>query len=1105
MRFLQKGILIFAVCFALLCASAAAALLLVDSRELKLKVTSELSQRLSAQVGIGGIAIRLFDLPHLELRDCTLVFKNGSRIVIPRARIYPGLASLLTGEPVSGTVELDGPDLKIQLPAQNAPASPAPPPDVLQQQAARVLADTMSKLPAGRLSVANGTASFSLPGRPSVLTVHAVSAELVAAPQALAISIGGESRLWSLLKVQAQCTRTTDADSEFPVRCRIGADLGNIDIETIRQTASELSGNAAMINALTGNVRSGKISRFSGRLELPATPEAIKSGALSCEADLEEFSLKLPGAYRDMTGLSGHIQIGGGRIEATRLQGRMGGSRIDNATVRFDLLRGSAPDLISAGVTLDLSALPDLLRLLPPGSLAEELCRIEAPRGQARGAFSLAWENGAYGLDIRIDGLELDAQYRGFPMPIAVEAGSCHFRAPLLALSHLRGTVGSAVLPDISAQFSLTPDAWFSIEAQGASLDIRELRGILNSFSPTRDFLEKLQRAEGKLRVDRLSMEGPIKAPRLWAYSATGQAQDISAAYAGLEGSIECRAAALSVTQSSLSLSGARAAFLDSRLEGSITIHDYLDGISKIELSGAGSLGRGLMDTLYSGLELPVLLKLRSPAVFPQLQLSWNRGKSTSFSGDFVFEKTVRAGITLHAVQHGFFINRLTLRDPVSSCSARLGLHRNSLAVGFAGELHKQTLDRVLADNRFMQGWARGDFTADLNLAAPLASTASGSMEWENIGFPGSEQLPVTIDKGSVSAGGSRIEVRSATVSTADSSADLSGKIDFSELGFLFDLDVISGRINADPLLEAFRGERQPTEHAAQSGAWQLPFSGTARVSAGELMIAGYTLSPCTFEAGLSDGQLGITAGDVRLCGIPVSGGIKITPGAVSFEARPALRDGDVEAVLKCFTRDKSMLTGSCDVKGDLRGSGRPEEIADSAGGTFSFKAKDGRIYRSNLLTKILSFLSIRQLLTGGILTVTEKGYAYESLKVHCTVEGPTVQVREAVLVSSSLNLVCKGTVNWRTKQVELDALATPFQFVDYALSKIPIAGRALKKTIIGVPLHIGGAMDNPKISPRTPTTIGKDIVKAATDIIKLPIKLIEPSREPEPKQEPKQ
>jgi uncharacterized protein YhdP len=197
--------------------------------------------------------------------------------------------------------------------------------------------------------------------------------------------------------------------------------------------------------------------------------------------------------------------------------------------------------------------------------------------------------------------------------------------------------------------------------------------------------------------------------------------------------------------------------------------------------------------------------------------------------------------------------------------------------------------------------------------------------------------------------------------------------------------------------------------------------------------------------------------------------------------------------VLRCLTGEKAIITGSLDMESSLRAGAAPRQLPDSFAGNFSITASDGRIYKSNLFTRILSFLSIRNLLTGGIIDIAQKGFDYRSLRIKGEIRGQTIHVQEASLDSNALAMVCQGTVNMASKDIRLDALVTPFQTGNYLLSKIPMVGTALSKPVVGVPLLISGTVEDPKISPRAPSDVGKELTGLALDIIKLPIRIIEP------------
>jgi hypothetical protein len=125
---------------------------------------------------------------------------------------------------------------------------------------------------------------------------------------------------------------------------------------------------------------------------------------------------------------------------------------------------------------------------------------------------------------------------------------------------------------------------------------------------------------------------------------------------------------------------------------------------------------------------------------------------------------------------------------------------------------------------------------------------------------------------------------------------------------------------------------------------------------------------------------------------------------------------------------------------------------------------------------------------------MARRGYAYQSLRIQGGITGETVQVREAILISSSLTLVCQGSMSLKSKELQLEALATPFQATDFVLSKLPLVGAAFNKPLIGVPLKITGPLEAPQISQRAASAVGKSLVDITSSILKLPVKIIDPA-----------
>jgi len=93
--------------------------------------------------------------------------------------------------------------------------------------------------------------------------------------------------------------------------------------------------------------------------------------------------------------------------------------------------------------------------------------------------------------------------------------------------------------------------------------------------------------------------------------------------------------------------------------------------------------------------------------------------------------------------------------------------------------------------------------------------------------------------------------------------------------------------------------------------------------------------------------------------------------------------------------------------------------------GDVAFRATKGRVYRLNLLSKILALLNVTQLFLGKVPDLAHEGFAYNSVAIKGTLSDGKLKIGEAVLDGSSMNIVGQGEVNVRTGKLDIAALAS--------------------------------------------------------------------------------
>jgi len=864
----------------------------------------------------------------------------------------------------------------------------------------------------------------------------------------------------------------------------------NIDLASCQDVLRVAAGSQPLVKEINGRLKGGTISDLFLTAQGLQGADLLNNNNTILKASFAHGRILVPEAGLSLQEVSGDLSIRNRMLEAKNLQALFENSRAYSATLKIDLGRQYKPVQIETMFTADLSQLPALVRLIPVPAIKKDLSLIKSPRGTAEGKFKLSEENSAYITEFDISRLSLQADYRTFPAPLELRRGICIYQDRTLSFRELSGRLGRSEISDVSASFSLRHDQRFAITSKGATLFLDDLLPVLNSFAATKDLMRDITTASGSLVLNNFELNGPLLSPEQWKFIVRAAVQDVSLAAGVLDGPVKIKGGTLKMDQNMFSLTASRAALMDSSLEGSLTVDGYLQGIQKLRCAARGSLGQKSLETMARYISFPAELMPRAPLAVAKSQIAWARTGATEFTGDFSCGTGTKVSLELRADPQELEIKSLKISGQHAESLLRLGIKEDGVDVAYAGAIDKETLDRLLVNNQFVRGWIKGDFTAQMDQKNPLKSTATGTLAWKDVQYPGIENLPVQIKSASVAATGNKLQVAAIDASVGKCDLHARGSVTFTQQGYVLDMDVASDSINLDALEKALTKGAAP---ASAEELWETPLRGSIRVAARSLSKADLTWEPFNAKVMFADKAITIAATEAKLCDIATPGTLMVTPDTMTLEVKPAAQKAAVKTVVKCLTGEKSIITGTLDLQSDLIGQGSAFNLAENLAGKISVAARKGRIYRSNLLTKILSFLSIRNLVTGGITDIAQKGFAYRSINIKGEIKGPTFKIDQGILDSSTLSMAWQGSIDMATNKIDLTVLATPFQLSDLLLMGIPVVGIVFSKTLIGVPLQVTGTIDEPKLRPASPLAIGKGLLGVVTNMVKLPVKIIEP------------
>jgi hypothetical protein len=412
-------------------------------------------------------------------------------------------------------------------------------------------------------------------------------------------------------------------------------------------------------------------------------------------------------------------------------------------------------------------------------------------------------------------------------------------------------------------------------------------------------------------------------------------------------------------------------------------------------------------------------------------------------------------------------IKDLNVRDEESDAHFSLKRERRVLDLAFKGNLAQSTLDRLFVNPLLQFGWIKGDFRAQVNTDRPGKTTAEGALEGEGLVVPHLLKTPFTIDRLALTASGDKIVLNPVALSLGKEHLKVNGSIAVSEDGIKLDMDLASERFDWETIQDLLKpdsdknreGEASTTTHA------KLPVLGQLRISLDALSAGTFTAQHLRAVVSLENDRTSITLNEAKLCGISLPGTITIAPDDVQLDFRPMAKDQDLEPALVCLTGKEIRLTGSFDLSGQLAmAAGKKQTLLQSLHGNLLFETKKGRVFRDPVVVRVLTFLSVSDLIKGNYAKIEMEGLPYDSFLIRAEILNGDISVNEAVLKSRAANMTGQGDVDLQGKTLNLRIWVAPFTNVDAVVSKVPLVGDVVGSSLVSIPVRIKGPFNGPEV-----------------------------------------
>ncbi|MEA3436271.1 MAG: AsmA-like C-terminal domain-containing protein [Thermodesulfobacteriota bacterium] len=349
-----------------------------------------------------------------------------------------------------------------------------------------------------------------------------------------------------------------------------------------------------------------------------------------------------------------------------------------------------------------------------------------------------------------------------------------------------------------------------------------------------------------------------------------------------------------------------------------------------------------------------------------------------------------------------------------------------------------------------------------------------------------------------------------ANLEWGNSSFTSEGSIIFSEEGLWLYSELSADEIGWDKVYQIIEYINNKQDPMQNEKPWTLPVEGVFRIKSDYFTWGDLTFNPAHADIFLKNNEVFIDFTKANLCGISVPGSIKISSTKLELYLYPVAENRQLDNTVTCHWKKNRLVTGNFDLSGKLFAISDSKEVGKVLNGNLKFHAKDGRIYRYGILSKIFAILNVTEIFRGKLPDVVKEGFAYSSIEAEGDVKKGKFSFKECVIDGSSMTIVCEGYIDLIREKMDLVVLVAPFKTVDSIIKNIPLVNHVFGDKLVSIPFRVTGNPANPTVTPLSPADVGAGVLGLLKRTFTLPIKLFQPifpeknKRETEPTDEQK-
>jgi hypothetical protein len=167
-------------------------------------------------------------------------------------------------------------------------------------------------------------------------------------------------------------------------------------------------------------------------------------------------------------------------------------------------------------------------------------------------------------------------------------------------------------------------------------------------------------------------------------------------------------------------------------------------------------------------------------------------------------------------------------------------------------------------------------------------------------------------------------------------------------------------------------------------------------------------------------------------------------------------------------------------------------DFFDTLAGSFSLQINDGVLQRFALLSKILSFIDLKNWITAQFPDPRISGVPFETITADFKGVKGDFYTDNLLLTGPVMDISARGSVRFGQGRIDMDVGMVPFSTVNWFVSHIPLVGANLAggtRGLVGAYFHVYGPYKDPTVRPK-PITSVTEFVKRT---LGLPVNIIAP------------